>query len=97
MMAVAGVRLGNGDGVEDADEAGLARPGGLDNVLDDRGAFVVEDLSGSATLDHVVVVRTSDGDAVHSSGRSDRSRHGSYGGGSAVHGEGLAVRRCRVL
>ena len=94
---VAGVRLGSGDGVEDADEFGLARHGGIDDVLDDRGVLVVKDLSSSAALDQVVVVRTSDGDDVDSSGRSDLSRHGADGRGSAVHDEGLAGRRCRGL
>ena len=73
---VAIVRLGSGDGVEYADEFGLARYGGVDDVLDDRGVLVVKDLSSSAAPYRVVVVRTSDGDDVCSSGRSDLSRHG---------------------
>lgn len=96
-VEVAGVRLGSGDGIEDADEFGLARLGGFDEFLDARGVLVVKDLSSSTALDQIVVVRTSDGDDVDSSGRSDLSRHGADGRGSAVHDESLARRRCRGL
>ena len=96
-VEVAGVRLRNGDGVEDADEFGLARFGGFDDFVDDRGVLVVKDLSGSAALDQIVVVRTGDSDDVDPSGRGDLTRHGADGRGSAVHDEGLACRRCRGL
>ena len=94
---VTGVRLGSGDGVEDADEFGLARHDGVDDVLDDRGILVVKDLSSSAALDQVVVVRTSDSYDLDCCSRSNLSRHGADGRGSAIHDEGLAGRRCRGL
>ena len=96
-VEVAGVRLGSGDGIEDADEFGLARFGGFDDFLDDRGVLVVKDVSGAAALDKIVIVRTSDSDYVNSSGRGDLSRHGADGRGSAVHDESLANRRWRGL
>ena len=96
-VEIADVRVGSGDGVEDADELGLARLSGFDDFVDDRGVLVVKDLSGSAALDQVVVVRARDGDDVDSSGRGDLSRHGADGRRSTVHDEGLARRRCRGL
>ena len=96
-VEIAGVRVGSGDGVEDADECRVARLGGFDDFFDDGGVLVVKDLSGSAALDQIVVVRARDGDDVDSSGRGDLSRHGADGRRSAVDDEGLACRRCRGL
>ena len=96
-VEVAGVRVRSGDGVEDADEFGLARFDGFDDFVDDRGVLVVKDLSGSAALDQSMAVRARDGDDVDSGGRGDLSCHGADGRGSAVHDESLADRRCRGL
>lgn len=86
-VEVAGVRLGSGDGIEDADEFRLARLGVFDYFLDNRGVLVVIELSSSTALDQIVIVRTSDGDDVDSSGRLDGKGHD-----DAV-GEGDVIRK----
>lgn len=96
-VEVPGVRLGGRDSIEDADKFGLARRDRFDDFLDNRGVLVVKDQSSPAALDQIVVVRTSDGDDVDSSGRSDLSRHGADRRGSAVHDEGLARSGSRGL
>ena len=92
-----GVCFGSGYGLEDTDKLGLARSGGIDDFLDNRGVLVVKDVGSSTALDEVVVVGSGYGNDVDSCGRSELSRHRPDGRRCAVHDESLASRRCRIL
>ena len=95
---VVGVRLWSGDGVEDANKLVLSRfSERIDELVDDRRVFVIEDLGRSAALAEIEIVRANDGDDVDSRGRSQLSRHGADGRRAAVHDECLVQGRHWVL
>lgn len=75
---VDGIRVRSGDGVEDADEFRLDY---FDDFVDERGrgVLVVKDVSRSAALDEIVIMRAGDGDDGDSGGGGDLSRHGADG------------------
>ena len=75
-----GVRLGSGDGIEDADEFVLPSFAyRFDDLVGDRRVLVVEDLDSPTTLAEVKVVCAGNRDNVDSRGRSQLSRHGADG------------------
>ena len=75
-----GVRLGSGDGIEDADEFVLPSfANGFDDLVSNRRVLVVEDLDSPTALAEVKVVCAGNRDNVDSRGRSQLSRHGADG------------------